>query len=307
MAVQTPEIIAGTGEHVVQFYERDSDLAQAVGGYLAEALRAGDAAVVIATPDHRSSFRRELRAAGVDLGQVDREGTIVWLDAAEVLGRFMPAGQIDPKAFDAVVGGMLRDVIGTKRHVRAYGEMVALLWDAGDVLAAIELEKLWNELARDLRFSLWCAYHGHSLAVHEHADELHEVCHLHTSVFDEAAARFAARIDSPLAARRFISSVLARRPYAGRVCAGDAQLLVSELATNAVVHAGTEFSVTLRSGGSTVRVSVRDASPAPPVVRDGDPTALSGRGLQLVDTIAVAWGVDDDPDGKTIWAELPLR
>jgi len=76
----------------------------------------------------------------------------------------------------------MADAAWPGREVRAYGEMVALLWDAGDVLGAIELEKLWNELARDLNFSLWCAHHGHSLAVHEHADELHEVWRLCSKV-----------------------------------------------------------------------------------------------------------------------------
>jgi anti-sigma regulatory factor (Ser/Thr protein kinase) len=315
MKVQTPEIIAGTGEHVVQFYDHDTDLARAVGAYLAQALRTGDVSIVLATPEHRAAFREELAAAGLAPGELD-SGAIVWLDAAATLVRFMPDGRIDPDAFHDVVGGLVREASECGRakrsrsasgRVRAYGEMVALMWDAGDVLGAIELEKLWNELAREFEFSLWCAYHGHSLAVHDHADELHDVCHLHTCVIEEATARFAAGAEAPLAARRFVSSVLTRRPYEDRVHLGDARLVVSELATNAVLHAGTPFSVSVRYTGSAVRIAVRDGSPTRPVLRNGGPASLSGRGLHLVQAIAEAWGVDSDPDGKAVWAELPLR
>ena len=307
MAVQTPEIAAGTGDHVVQFYDRDSELARAVSGHLAEAIRAGDALVVIATPDHRAAFRNELAAAGVDLGWIDRDRVVLWLDAGATLSRVMLHGRVDADAFEAVVGGIVRDAGASGARVRAYGEMVALLWDAGDVLAAIELEKLWNQLSRKLHFSLWCAYHGHSLAVHEHADELREVCHLHTSVMSEATAHFAAGVDGPLAARRFVSSVLARRPYEGRVDPCDAKLLVSELATNAVIHTGTPFAVSVRCDGSTVRIGVRDWSPVRPALRNSGPNSLSGRGLHLVAALAGDWGVDSDPDGKTVWADLALR
>ena len=240
----------------------------------------------------------------------------MWLDAAETLARFMPDGRIDPDAFHYVVGGLVREASQSGRakrsrsatgRIRAYGEMVDLLWDAGDVLGAIELEKLWNELAREYDFSLWCAYHGHSLAVHDHADELDDVCHLHTRVIEEATARFAAGADAPLAARRFVSSVLTRRPYEDRVHLADARLVVSELASNAVLHAGTPFAVSLRYTGSAVRISVRDGSRTHPVLRNGGPASLSGRGLHLVAAMAETWGVDAGPDGKTVWAELALR
>ena len=85
-------------------------------------------------------------------------------------------------AFFEVIGGVIRDAVGTGRPVRAYGEMVALLWEAGDVLAAIDLETLWNELASELPFALYCAYHSESVAANEHADALHDVCRLHSAV-----------------------------------------------------------------------------------------------------------------------------
>jgi hypothetical protein len=307
MTAQTRQRDVRDGEHVVQFYDDDADLVRAVGDYLIGAVSAGETAIVIATEAHRLAFEAELVGAGIDVAGAVEDGSLVLLDAAETLSLFMDEGGIDPAAFRNVIGGMVNWAAATGRAVRAYGEMVALLWDAGDILGAIELEKLWNELGRELRFALWCGYHTKSVADGDHAEALHEVCHLHTAVVDHATARFRAGPDAPLAARRFVAGLLGRQPYADRAPAGDAQLVVSELATNAVVHAGSPFSVTVRCDGSAIRISVHDWNAAPPVLRDSAPLARSGKGLRLVDAVARDWGFEPAPDGKTVWAELPLR
>jgi anti-sigma regulatory factor (Ser/Thr protein kinase) len=101
--------------------------------------------------------------------------------------------------------------------------------------------------------------------------------------------------------------MLERARYADRAPVDDARLVVSELTTNAVVHAGSPFSVAVRHEGSAIRIAVHDSNPTLPVLRDGGPAAPSGRGLHLVRALTSAWGVDRSPDGKTVWAELPLR
>ena len=145
------------------------------------------------------------------------------------------------------------------------------------------------------------------MAGDEHAGALQEVCRLHSAVVEDARARFRAGPDAPFAARRFVAGLLACRPFAGRVADDDVQLVVSELATNAVIHAGTPFSVSVGCDGSAIRISVQDWSSMLPIMRDGAPAAVSGRGLRLVAAVARDWGVEPGPDGKTVWAELPLR
>jgi anti-sigma regulatory factor (Ser/Thr protein kinase) len=306
MAVQTQENMPTGDEHVVQFYDDDRDLARAVGDYLTRAVTDGDIAIVIATEAHRRAFAAEIAIAGVDLAKAEREGSLLCLDASETLARFVHDGRVDGDAFASVIGGLIREAAQTGRAIRAYGEMVALLWDAGDVLAALELEKLWNALAEEVRFTLWCAYHTQSVAGEEHADALNEVCRLHNAVVDDAQAGFRAGPDAPFAARRFVSGLLARRPYGARVAADDVHLVVSELATNAVIHAGTPFSVSVCCDGTAIRIAVHDRSSREPVIRDWSPAARSGRGLRLVDAVSREWGVEPAPDGKTVWAELPL-
>ena len=297
----------GGGEHVVQFYDHDGDLARAVGDYLSRGLRDGEVAVVIAKEAHRREFEAVMAASGIDPARARREGSLVWCDARATLAQFMRDGEVDGDAFRRVVGKLLRDLKDAGSSIRAYGEMVALLWDDGDVLAAIELEKLWNGLAQELHFSLWCAYHTQSVAGEEHADALHEVCRQHSAVVDDAKARFRAGPEAPFAARRFVGGLLVCRPFAGRVSADDVQLVVSELATNAVIHAGTPFSVSISSDDSVIRIAVSDWSVTAPVMRDAAPRAVSGRGLRLVAAVADDWGVERGPDGKTVWAELSLR
>jgi anti-sigma regulatory factor (Ser/Thr protein kinase) len=87
----------------------------------------------------------------------------------------------------------------------------------------------------------------------------------------------------------------------------DAELLVSELVTNAVLHARSETEVTIEREGSTVRVSVHDTSSARPRLRELGPESVTGRGLLLVDRIAHRWGFDAEPDGKSVWFEIDGR
>ena len=106
-------------------------------------------------------------------------------------------------------------------------------------------------------------------------------------------------------ARRFVADTL--RGWGCDDAIPDAELLVSELVTNAVLHARSATRVTVERDGTTVRVSVCDDSPdaAPPArtrARGGH-----RRGLLLVDRIARRWGVDPSADGKCVWFEIDGR
>ena len=115
--------------------------------------------------------------------------------------------------------------------------------------------------------------------------------------------QFPARSDSPLASRRLVTDALGRWGHDDTALT-NAQLVVSELASNAVVHAGTEFTLYVRREGSGLRISVRDASRVEPSPGNPDQRASSGRGLWLVSRLAKSWGVELSEDGKTVWAEL---
>jgi anti-sigma regulatory factor (Ser/Thr protein kinase) len=88
---------------------------------------------------------------------------------------------------------------------------------------------------------------------------------------------------------------------------GDAALLLSELATNAILHARSPFTVIVRFDGSSLRIEVGDGSRAEPRVRLHDTSdAPGGRGLMLIDTVAERWGILPTAKGKRVWFELPV-
>jgi anti-sigma regulatory factor (Ser/Thr protein kinase) len=92
----------------------------------------------------------------------------------------------------------------------------------------------------------------------------------------------------------------------GNTVRDDAQLVVSELLTNALMHG--EGSLVLRASitGETVQISVTDSGDDLPEVLPLDPTRIGGLGLIVVDRIASEWGVSPFPGGKTVWAALTL-
>ena len=187
--------------------------------------------------------------------------------------------------------------------------MVALLWDAGDVLAAIDLETLWNELSGELPFSLYCAYHSDSVAPQEHTDALREVCRLHSAVVPapaevvEVTADFPAQVTAAAEARRLVADIVGRWGHE-RLLVADAALVATELAANAIVHARTPFRVSVHRYGPVVRIAVRDRATALPALLECDARGISGRGMHLISAIARRWGVEVTRDGKTVWAEL---
>jgi len=104
------------------------------------------------------------------------------------------------------------------------------------------------------------------------------------------------------AARRFVRDRLVDLGAVG--ACDDAEALVSELATNAVLHARTPFTVEVSRQGKTVRVRVLDASPSPPRVRDYGTDATTGRGMRLVAALSSTWGIESQRGEKAVWFEL---
>jgi anti-sigma regulatory factor (Ser/Thr protein kinase) len=106
-------------------------------------------------------------------------------------------------------------------------------------------------------------------------------------------------------ARRFAHETL---PDVDREVVEAIAVMVSELATNAVRHAASEFTLSIDRGSDAVRVAVTDTGDRLPNLRSPAPTDRSGRGLQIVDALSDDWGVTELPghDGKTVWFVLAL-
>ena len=108
--------------------------------------------------------------------------------------------------------------------------------------------------------------------------------------------------EAPSLARQFLRSASCASHHSEVV--EDAVLLVSELVTNSVKHGGPPVVVAVDCDGEALQVRVRDGSSTMPTPRDALQTDESGRGLALVKTLSVDWGVDPEPDGKHVWFVL---
>jgi anti-sigma regulatory factor (Ser/Thr protein kinase) len=106
---------------------------------------------------------------------------------------------------------------------------------------------------------------------------------------------------SASAARRFVDSVLEVDPPV----AESLRLAVSEIATNALLHARTPFRVRV-SRNSVIRVEVQDSSSVRPMRREISAAEVSGRGLAIVDQLADRWGVAESVEGKCVWFEVDI-
>ena len=146
--------------HGVQFYNDSDALCRIAGSFIGEGLEHGGLAVIIATPDHIARIESCLQRRGADIEALKRLGQLLILDARDTLDLFMTDGLPNPGAFRHTLGRILTDARRGREHctIRAYGEMVDLLWKDGREAAAIRLETLWNQLGSSHEFALLCGY-----------------------------------------------------------------------------------------------------------------------------------------------------
>ncbi len=111
---------------------------------------------------------------------------------------------------------------------------------------------------------------------------------------------------APRVAREFLAESCCGSHQAAVV--EEAQLLVSELVTNAIRYGAPPIELQVRcAGDDSLQVRVRDSDPGSPLQpRDADADAEGGRGLMLVDVISDAWGHEEDLDGKAVWFTLKV-
>ncbi len=168
------------GNHFVQVYKDEAFLLEAVAEYAGTGLRRGEAVVIIATPSHRAAFMQQLEGDGIAAEEARQRGQLLLLDADETLARFTPGGMPEWQSFHALLGGVIAKLRLEYPSVRAYGEMVDLLWQRGEREAAIRLEEFWNDLAGLQTFSLLCAYYMDNLDPAAYSGPLDCICRVHS-------------------------------------------------------------------------------------------------------------------------------
>jgi hypothetical protein len=169
--------------HAVQFYENDSSLFTTVAGFLSQGLVEEHPAIIIATAEHTAAILEHLSGRLIDVEKARDLGELVVLDAHQTLALFMVGDKPDPARFETSVGRVIGDLLKGRSNrtlIRAYGEMVDVLWKEGREEAAIQLELLWNGLAGRHGFALLCGYAMGNFF--KQTERLEEVCRHHTHV-----------------------------------------------------------------------------------------------------------------------------
>ncbi|MGH9763360.1 MAG: MEDS domain-containing protein [Blastocatellia bacterium] len=178
-------------EHHVHFYDTDRFLQDWLFDYITAGLNSGEACVVIATREHLESLEERLEAEGINVADATASGRYIPLDASETLSKLMVEQLPDQGRFLNIIG----DVIARAEkcgQVRAFGEMVALLWARGNLAAALRLEELWNYLGEAHCFSIVCAYPMSGFGCEELSGAFGAICGQHSHII-AAESRIASR------------------------------------------------------------------------------------------------------------------
>lgn len=168
-------------EHIAQFYDTDAVFLDTLAGFIGGGLLAGESTIVIATLSHLNELERRLVRAGVDLRGAMAYDRYISIYAEEALPKFMVNHWPDDQLFGNFVTGLMTRAQKNASRVRAFGEMVALLWARDEIAATIRLERLWYEICKSQRFSLLCAY-PKTGCTEDASESIAEICAAHTRV-----------------------------------------------------------------------------------------------------------------------------
>ena len=297
--------------HLVQFYGGAERLAESLSSGFADSLTRGEAVVVVAAPDHRDALDSALADAGVNLAAEYRSGRYQRVDVAQVLERFMTPTGPDAGLFRSAVGDTIDDARRRTGTVNAYGELVGLLAERGDLPAALEVETLLDRLVQRHPFRLRCGYPRE--IVNDAGSAFDTVCAVHDAVVvnrDPPEPALSATLDLPLRpdaaaiARQATQDVLSAWGAGDSASIADAGLVVSELIGAAVRANSARVSFSLGLDAGHVVLSVTDAEHRHPEHVSETELTAAGRSFALLTSLAQAWGVEAVEEGTRIWARM---
>jgi hypothetical protein len=166
--------------HEVGFYSDDRRFLDDLTQFIGAALKAGNAAIVVATESHRDSLLPRLQAYGLDVGAAIEQGRYIALDAADALPTFMLNGMPDPVRFMKVLG----DLVATAAKAGKGEEAKChLLWAQGNTGAAIQVKKLGNLLVKRYDVDILCGYMMKSFQREPEHHIYERICAEHSAVY----------------------------------------------------------------------------------------------------------------------------
>jgi MEDS: MEthanogen/methylotroph, DcmR Sensory domain len=172
----------GAARHVAQLFDTPETCADAAAAFIVEGEARGEHVIVALTEGRWALVVERLTRANYPLAARLADGRLRLFDAATTLGRIMRHGRPDPTRFAEVFGDPLRQLLASGVRLRACGELVDLLAAQGEFRAVVALEQLWDALARQHPFSLFCFYCSVRFGHPRSQDALRQICRAHTHV-----------------------------------------------------------------------------------------------------------------------------
>lgn len=171
-------------EHVLQIYENDDVFLNTLTSFVSNGIHTGESTIVIATRAHLDALEGRLESYGIDINGLIFDDRYIPLDAEKVLAMFMVKDWPDETLFMQTVSAILVKARGdSNRKIRAFGEMVALLWARGLNGATVRLEYLWNKFCEKETFCLFCAYPKPGFT-DDLAESIHHICNAHSKIIE---------------------------------------------------------------------------------------------------------------------------
>lgn len=167
-------------DHLVHVYESNDQLLDQLYAFAAGGFDQGESVVIIATGDHIRQLSTRLQDKGYDVFGLKLRDQFITLDANQTLYEFIINGSPDDILFRLLAANLMKRAKRAGRKVRAFGEMVAILWAQGHAEASLCLEQLWSEYMQDESFCLLCAYPATSFAESTAGHTLEHVCSAHS-------------------------------------------------------------------------------------------------------------------------------
>ncbi len=165
-------------DHVLQIYKDENAFLDLLEEYVRGGIMAGDGIIVIATSTHLNALEDRLISDGYNISTLKVNDQYLALNAHETLAKFMVNGWPDKHLFMKTVSQLIVRVRKKNRQIRAFGEMVAILWEQGNRAATIHLENLWNQFCATDSFCLLCAYPQCAFPDEAHQSMVH-ICGQH--------------------------------------------------------------------------------------------------------------------------------
>ncbi len=169
--------------HSVQIYETDKSFYDTLEGFAGCGFISGDSIIMIATPEHIKVLNERLRRQGFKIDALIEDDRYIIVDADEALSEFMVNNKPDEKLFKLTVKKLLARAGKNGRKVRAFGEMVALLWQRGYAAATVKLENLWHQLQKNESFTIFCAYPKATFTQNP-TESIRAICKNHSRIID---------------------------------------------------------------------------------------------------------------------------